>query len=91
MFGGNSSHRKSTKLGKDTLPEEDVSVAGVKGQCRNHSGGSPHVLRGSTAGLRREENGESRKFCLQRHAEFASSRGGIMENPVVVKKPSPVL
>ena len=43
MFGGNSSRRKSTRLGKDTLPEEDVSVAGVKGQCRNHSGGSPHV------------------------------------------------
>ena len=43
MFGGNSSCRISSKLGKGTLPEEEISVAGVKRQCRNHSGGSPHT------------------------------------------------
>ena len=43
MFGGISSCRISSKLCKGTLPEEDISVAGVKTQCRNHSGGSPHT------------------------------------------------
>ena len=44
----------------------------------------------------RKKMGSPGRSIFKRHAEFASSRGGIMENPVVVKKkkkkqkPSPV-